>query len=91
MKNRISLRHLLAGSLLLGLGACTSRAVILVHPRSGATAECSSSGWGLGTGWAQSYVDDCTRRYEHQGYVTPDKLSPEQRRDLEQRGLMPKT
>jgi len=37
---------------------------------------------------AEGFVEECLRRYEGQGYVAEDKLTPEQRADLERRGLL---
>ena len=80
---------LLAASGLLLASACSSQGVRLVHPQTGATVECSGSGFGLGAAWVESHINDCTRRNEHRGYVRLDKLTPEQRADLEKRGLLP--
>jgi hypothetical protein len=76
---------------LFAVSACTSQGVRFVHPQSGATLECSGSGFGLGTAWVQGYIDECIRRSESRGFVALDKLTPEQRLDLESRGLLPKT
>jgi hypothetical protein len=35
-------------------------------------------------------VEECLRSYERQGYVPVEKLTPEQRADLERRGVLPK-
>jgi hypothetical protein len=67
---------------------CTSHGVKLVQPQNGATAECSSSGFGIGTVFAEGFVGECIRRYESKGYVRLDQLAPEQRADLERRGLL---
>jgi hypothetical protein len=72
------------------LPGCASRTVNLVDPQSGATAECSGSGYSLGAALLQGHIDDCVQRSEARGYVTVDKLTPEQRADLEKRGLLPK-
>jgi hypothetical protein len=64
---------------------------MFVHPQSGATLECSGSGFGLGTAWVQGYIDECIRRSESRGFVAVDKLTPEQRLDLKSRGSLPKT
>jgi hypothetical protein len=76
---------------LFAVSACTSQSVMFIHPQSGATLECSGSGFGLGTAWIQGYIDDCIRRSESRGFVALDKLTPEQRLDLESRGVLPKT
>jgi hypothetical protein len=71
--------------------ACSSSTVKLVHPQTGAVAECSSSGVAAGNLWAQGYLDDCIRRMESRGYAQLDKLTPEQRQGLEARGLLPRS
>jgi hypothetical protein len=71
------------------LSGCSSQGVTLVHPISAATAKCSASGTGLGTGWAQSFIDSCIARYKSLGYVPLDELTPEQRAALEKRGSWP--
>jgi hypothetical protein len=76
---------------LLSVHGCAERTVKLVHPRTGAVAECSSSGVGAGSAWAQGYLDDCIRRMESRGYARVDKLTPEQRQGLESQGLLPKS
>jgi hypothetical protein len=85
-----SLSRLLALSFLLALPACSTHTVKLVHPRTGAVAECSSSGIAAGDLWAQGYLDDCIRRMESRGYAQVEKLTPEQRQGLESQGLLPK-
>ena len=75
---------------LVGLAACTSQSIKLVNPQSGATAECSGSGLGLASAWLQGYIDDCIRRSEERGYVPVEKLSPEERINLENRGVLEK-
>ena len=76
---------------LLLVPACTNHVVKLVDPQSGATMECSGSGFGLGSAWVQGYIDDCIRRSESRGFAQVDKLTPEQRLGLESRGLLPKS
>jgi hypothetical protein len=76
---------------LFALSACSEHTVKLVHPRTGAVAECSSSGVASGNLWAQGYLDDCIRRMESRGYAQVDKLTPEQRQGLESQGLLPKS
>jgi hypothetical protein len=41
-------------------------------------------------GGAVSIVEECLRKYESQGYVDMEQLTPEQRADLERRGVLPK-
>lgn len=62
----------------------------MIHPQSGATAWCGGVGMGLMFGGAESFVGSCASSYERQGYVPVEKLTPEQRADLERRGLLPK-
>ncbi|HEX2228313.1 MAG TPA: hypothetical protein VHM64_14340 [Candidatus Binatia bacterium] len=82
----------IAGLLLMAilLGACTSQAVTLVDPQSGATAECSGSGFGFAGLGLKGYIDDCVRQAETRGYVPLDNLTAEQRIELEKRGMLPK-
>ena len=75
---------------LLMLNGCASQTVKFVQPQSGATAECSASGFGIGAGFSDSYLTSCVRSYEGRGFVKLDQLTPAQRADLETRGLMPK-
>ena len=81
---------LLLSVFLAGISGCASYSVKLIHPQSGATARCGAEGVGIMAGGAGSFVEECLRRYEGQGYVAEDKLTPEQRADLERRGLLPK-
>jgi hypothetical protein len=62
---------------------------MLVHPVSAATAKCSASGTGLGTGWAKGFIDSCVARYKSMGYVPLDELTRQQRADLQKQGLLP--
>jgi hypothetical protein len=77
-------------SLLLAFAGCTSQTVKMVQPQTGATAECSGSSYGFGPLFSESVVDSCTRVYETRGYVALQRLTPEDRASLEQRGLLPK-
>jgi len=70
--------------------ACSSQTVGFIQPQSGATAECSASGFGIGAAWVEGTLRECAKRYEDRGYIPLDKLTPEQRVDLERRGLLPK-
>ena len=76
--------------LLLASAACSSQTVKLVQPQSGATVECSASGFGFGAAWVEETLGGCAQPYESRGYVRSDRLTPEQRADLERRGLLPK-
>ena len=81
---------LLFALMFLTLSACASQTVKFVHPQSGATAECSASGFGIGASFSEGFVNGCGRAYEDRGYVQVERLTPEQRANLERRGLMPK-
>jgi hypothetical protein len=76
--------------ILLALAACSSQSIKLIHPQSGATAECSGRGFAIGASIADGIVGGCARAYEERGYVALDRLRPEERADLERRGLLPK-
>ena len=89
MKTR-SFRGIVFASLLLAFAGCTSQTVKMVQPQTGATAECSGSSYGFGPLFSESVVDSCTRIYETRGYVALQRLTPEDRASLEQRGLLPK-
>ena len=89
MKTR-SFRGIIFASLLLAFAGCTSQTVKMVQPQTGATAECSGSSYGFGPLFSESVVDSCTRLYETRGYVALQRLTPEDRASLEQRGLLPK-
>ena len=78
-----------AAVLWLALPGCSNQTVTLVHPLNGATAECSASGAGLGTGWAQGFLDSCVERYKNIGYLPLDELTPEQRATLQKQGSLP--
>jgi hypothetical protein len=74
---------------ILGFTACASRSVTLVYPQTGATAKCSAAGGGFMAGYVENLLEACLSRYQGLGYVALDRLTPEQRADLEQRGLLP--
>lgn len=67
---------------------CASRSVMLVHPQSGSTIRCGEAGVGFMAAAVGGYVGDCLRHYEKLGYVDVEKLTPEQRADLERRGIL---
>lgn len=87
---RIYAERLLAVMSLTVMSACASQSVKMVQPQTGATADCSGSGYGIGTSFGDGFVAGCTRAYENRGFVRLEQLTPEQRASLEQRGLMPK-
>lgn len=73
----------------LVLSACSSQSLTLVHPQSGATVKCAATGSGIMAGWVEGLMEECAQGYEKQGYVPVNKLTPQQRADLERRGLLP--
>ncbi len=77
---------------LLSISSCSSRSAMMVHPQTGATMKCGAAGIGIGTmaGVPDSFVEDCLRRYEGWGFVAEENLTPEQRADLERRGVLPR-
>lgn len=77
-------------TLLIAIAGCTSQTVKMIQPQTGATAECSGSSYGFGPLFSESFVDSCTRAYENRGYIALQRLTPEDRTRLEQRGLLPK-
>jgi hypothetical protein len=79
----------LLGLSLLALPSCANQRVTLVHPQTGATVECTASGSGLAAAAVQQNIEDCTRQNENRGYVPLERLTPEQRDDLQRRGLLP--
>ncbi len=76
--------------LCLSITSCASQSVMLVHPQSGTTIRCGAAGAGLMAGAADSLVEDCLKKYESQGYLSVEELTPAQRADLERRGVLPK-
>ena len=76
--------------LMFGLTSCSSQSIMLVHPQTGATIKCGAAGAGIMAGAATALVEECSKRYESQGYVDVEKLTPQQRGDLERRGVLPK-
>jgi hypothetical protein len=89
-KSRSYAQRIIFTALSLALSACTSQTVTMIQPQTGATAECSGSSVGFGPLFTESFVDSCTRVYENRGYVALQRLTPEERARLEQRGLLPK-
>ena len=82
----------IAGSIVLisHLAGCTHQTVTMIQPRTGATAECSGSSYGFGPLFSEKLSDSCARVYEDRGFVPLERLSPEDRASLDQRGLLPK-
>ena len=69
---------------------CSSQSTKLIHPQSGATAECSANGFAVGVSIADGMVGGCSRAYEERGYVPLERLQPDERASLERRGLLGK-
>ena len=81
---------LVSAALALGSSSCTSQRVEMIHPQTGATAECSGSSYGFGQLFTESFTDSCARLYQKRGYVPVERLSPEDRIRLLERGWLPK-
>jgi hypothetical protein len=75
----------------VGPAACSTERVTLVQPRTGATIECTGSGWGIMAPAAPNIVDECARKFERDGYVPVERLTPGERADLERREATPST
>ncbi len=80
--------HLLFLFSFFGFG-CASQNLVLVHPRTGSTISCGGSGSGILAPAVGSAMEECLK-YENEGYIPVVKLTPEERADLERRGLLPK-
>jgi hypothetical protein len=81
--------NLAAGLLLLwplALSGCSSESVVLVNPRTGASVKCSAEGSGIMAGAAGGVVEECLKKYEPQGYVTVERLTPAERAEFERSG-----
>jgi hypothetical protein len=83
-------KQIVLASLLLANSACTSETVKMIQPQTGATADCSGSSVGIGPLFSESFIDSCARVYQNRGYVALERLTPEERASLAQRGLLPK-
>ncbi len=90
MQNRNA--QIIAGSIVLicHLTGCSHQTVTMIQPGTGATAECSGSSYGFGPLFSEKTADSCARVYQDRGFVPLERLSPEDRASLEQRGLLPK-
>ncbi len=77
-------------SFVSAIAGCAGQTVKMIQPQTGATAECSGSSYGFGPLFTESFVDSCARAYENRGYVALQRLTPEDRARLKQRGLLPK-
>ena len=89
-KSRFYAQRIIFTGLSLALSACTSQTVKMIQPQTGATAECNGSSFGIGPLFSENFVDRCARVYENRGYVPVQRLTPEERANLERRGLLPK-
>jgi hypothetical protein len=56
----------------------------------GTTAGCSGSSFGIGPLSAKASLYGCARVYENRGYAALQRLTPEERANLERHGLLPK-
>lgn len=74
----------------IGLQACASQSVMLIHPQSGSIVRCEEEGIGLLAGAVGTRVHNCLESYRSKGYVRSADLTREQHADLERRGLLPK-
>lgn len=93
MKNRNAqsfVEAIILAGVSLVLSGCTGQTVKMIQPRTGATSECSGSSYGFGQLFTESFVDSCARAYQDRGFVPLERLTPEDRASLEQRGLLPK-
>lgn len=91
MKRDRSRYHIsLFAGFLLALSGCTSQTVKMIQPQTGATANCSGSSYGFGQLFTESFADSCARAYQDRGFVPLERLTPEARTDLKNRGLLPK-
>lgn len=89
-KMRVCVQRVFAATLLLTISACSSQSVKMIQPQTGATADCSGSGVGIGSSISEGFIGGCIRAHENRGFVRLEQLTPEQRASLERRGLMPK-
>ena len=65
---------------LMLLTGCAAPFVLMVHPQTGTTVECSGVGVGVIRAVAVSnQVENCVAQYRGMGYVRADSLTPEQR------------
>lgn len=54
--------------------ACATNSLLLVHPKTGQTMDCSSSGMGLaGIILSKNMTNECEKRYRALGYVTTEE------------------
>jgi hypothetical protein len=86
---RISHSYLLLVLCALAAASCSQK-MTLIHPETGATAECSATGHGLLAAGMPTIMEVCEEKAQKQGYVPVENLTSEQRADLERRGLLPK-
>lgn len=68
------------------LTGCSSESVVLVNPQTGASVRCSASGAGIMAAVPPGMIEECLRKYEPQGYVTVERLTPAERAEFERRG-----
>jgi hypothetical protein len=78
-----------AVGLLLVLPGCSTQAVLLINPQTGATVNCSAE-YGAAVGLeAGPFVNSCVEAGGNRGYVPADKLTAEQRAELQRKGFVP--
>jgi hypothetical protein len=70
------------------LAGCINQTVLMIHPQTGATAECSGSSYGFGPLFSENVSDSCARVYKDRGFVPLERLTAEDRDSLEPRGLL---
>jgi len=76
--------------LCLTLQGCSTRSVNLIHPGTGAIARCEETGTDIVAANVGVMLENCVKEYAAKGYLPMEKLTPEQRSELERRGLLPK-
>ena len=87
------MKNLSAGFLFLSVflpAACAGESIVLVNPQTGATIKCGAAGSGLMAGMVAGAVEECRQKYEPEGYVPAERLTPSERADLERRGVLPR-
>jgi hypothetical protein len=81
--------RLFAAGLLFVLSGCSAQPVLLINPQTGATVTCSAE-YGVAVGIdAGAFVKSCVEAGGNRGYVPADKLSAEQRAELQRNGFVP--
>jgi hypothetical protein len=81
---------ILVGFVCLALHGCAQRSVTLIHPGTGATARCEEAAYGVLAANVGVLIENCLKEHEGKGYLSMEKLTAQQRSELERRGLMSK-